>query len=173
MRSRVSCRNSSHSARCCEVHLHNLHSFYSVRHRRRCRPAHLLCPAQYPQVVFSSTFQTVKLPAEQRPRSPSPRPQRRSTSSVSLPRTSAQPGPLGQASARAADRVVAKNSCLTPWTATARRTSASASSQRTGAYRLGISLLNLPLHRLAGTLCLLDLAMFQNLFHGLPDREAE
>lgn len=29
--------------------------------------------------------------------------------------------------------------------------------------------MNLPLHRLAG--CLLDFAMFQNLIHGMPDRE--
>jgi hypothetical protein len=69
------------------------------------------------------------------------------------------------------DRVVAKDSCLTPWTASTRRTSASASPQGTGAYGLGISLLSLSLDRLAGALCLLDLAMFQNLFHGLPDRE--
>ena len=121
--------------------------------------------------VRSPTFQGARPPTEQGPRSPSPRPQGRSTSFVSLPRTSAQPGPLSQASARAADRVVAKNSCLTPWTASARRTSASASPQRTGAYGSGISLLSLPLHRLAGALCLPDLAMFQNLFHGLPDRE--
>jgi hypothetical protein len=124
---RVGCRNSSHSAR---LPRGPPHSFYSVRHRRRCRPAHLLCPARHPQVVISSTFQTVRSPTAQRPRSPSPRLQRRSTSSVSLPRTSAQPGPLGQASARAADRVVAKNSCLTPWTVTARRTSASVVNQR-------------------------------------------
>ena len=35
----------------------------------------------------------------------------------------------------------------------------------------GIGLLSLPLHRLAGALCLLDFAMFQKHFHGLPDRE--
>jgi hypothetical protein len=70
--------------------------------------------------------------------------QRLSTTSVSLPRPSTQPGLLGQASARAANRVVAKNSCLTPWTASARRTSASASPRRTGAYGSGIGLLSLP-----------------------------
>jgi hypothetical protein len=43
--------------------------------------------------------------------------------------------------------------------------------QRTGAYGSGIGLLSLPLHRLAGALCLLDFAMFQKHFHGLPDRE--
>ncbi len=43
--------------------------------------------------------------------------------------------------------------------------------QRTGTYGSGIGLLSLPLHRLAGALCLLDFAMFQKHFHGLPDRE--